>query len=175
VWKSLEMGTFRKSLRFSLELPRFEVQPLRVLRALVTFVALILCALVAAAARPDPAKAITTMEKRLVAKINDARASRGLRRLRTAAGIQRNAHRWARYLMQADAFYHGSLAQGSAENIAWGTCGWMTPARMVRMWLASSSHRAHLLDRSARRVGAGVTAGRWRGYSCTRIAVVRFR
>jgi len=115
------------------------------------------------------------MEKHLVAKINDARAARGLRRLRIGAGIQRAAHDWAGHLIRADAFYHGRLAAGTSENIAWGTCRSMSCGQMVRMWLNSPPHRAHLLDRSVHYVGAGASAGRWRGYSCVRMAVARFR
>ncbi|MGH3034251.1 MAG: CAP domain-containing protein, partial [Gaiellaceae bacterium] len=91
-------------------------------RSLVTLVAVLLCVLAAAAARPDPARAITTMEKRLVARINDARAARGVRRLRIGPRIQRGAHDWAGHLIRADAFYHGRLAAGTSENIAWGNC-----------------------------------------------------
>jgi uncharacterized protein YkwD len=43
------------------------------------------------------------------------------------------------------------------------------------MWLRSSSHRPHLLDRSARYVGVGVATGNWSGYNCVRIGVTRFR
>jgi uncharacterized protein YkwD len=140
----------------------------------VTVVAMLLCVLAAAVAKPGPANAMTTMEKRLVARINDARAARGLRRLRVGAGIQRAAHRWAGYLIRADSFYHGQMAPGTSENIAWGTCRMLRPARMVRLWLNSSGHRANLLDRSARYIGAGASAGRWRGYRCIRMGVTRF-
>lgn len=115
------------------------------------------------------------MEKRLVARINDARAARGLRRLRIGPRIQRGSHDWARHLIRADAFYHARLGFGTSENIAWGSCSWMSAGRMVRMWLGSAPHRANLLDRSVHYVGAGVSAGRWRGYNCVRMAVSRFR
>jgi uncharacterized protein YkwD len=148
---------------------------LRMPRTLLTLVAILLCALAAAAARPDPARAITAMEKRLVARINDARAARGLRRLRFGPRVQRGAHVWARHLILADAFYHGRLAAGTSENIAWGNCSWMSVGRMVRMWLNSPPHRANMLDGSHRYVGTGIAAGRWNGYSCVRMAVSRFR
>ena len=85
------------------------------------------------------------------------------------------AHNWARYLLVKDAFFHGSLADGVTENIAWLTCrsGWART--IVRMWLNSWGHRVNLLDRSARRMGVGVATGRWNGYSCVRIAVARFK
>lgn len=135
----------------------------------------VFCAVVAAAARPGPAAAITPMEKRLVGKINDARAEQGVRKVRLLLSIQRPADRWASHLIRADAFHHGRLAAGTSENIAWGTCGWLSVRRMVQMWLDSPPHRANLLDRSARYVGPGMARGRWRGYSCVLMAVVRFR
>jgi uncharacterized protein YkwD len=115
------------------------------------------------------------MEKRLVARINDTRAAHGMRRVRIGSRLSRAAHRWAVYLLQADAFYHGRLAAGTSEIIAWGTCSYMYPRKAVRMWLASSSHRPYLLDRSAHNVGTGWARGAWRGYSCVEMAVARFR
>jgi uncharacterized protein YkwD len=133
------------------------------------------CAAILALAVPTAGAAPTRMEKRLVAKINDARAAHGLRRLRIGARLARGAHRWSLYLLRADSFYHARLASGTAENLAWGTCGYMSPAMAVRMWLGSSAHRVHLLDRSARYVGTGWATGGWRGYRCVEMAVARFR
>jgi uncharacterized protein YkwD len=136
----------------------------------------VVCAAILGLAAPAPAEAAPTrMEKRLVAKINDARAARGLRQVRIGARLARGAHRWSLYLLRADSFYHARLASGTAEIIAWGTCGYMAPATAVRMWLNSPSHRPHLLDASAHYVGTGWTAGGWRGYSCVEMAVARFR
>jgi uncharacterized protein YkwD len=89
--------------------------------------------------------------------------------------IQGGAHRWAAYLLAKDAFYHGSFGYDVRENIAWLTCrsGWQRT--IVNMWLNSPAHRDALLDRSARRIGAGVSKGRWNGYRCVRMAVTRFR
>lgn len=115
------------------------------------------------------------MEKRLVARINDARTDRGLRKLRIGSGVQSGAHSWSRRLMRADAFYHARLRAGTGEVLAWGTCSWFSPAAAVRAWLGSPSHRAVLLHRSFRFVGAGWTRGQWRGYSCVEMAVARFR
>ena len=145
-------------------------------RSFLFLIVALLCAGVAALASPRAAGAAPTrMEKRLIAKINDVRAAHGVRRLRLGARIQRGAHSWSRYLLRADSFYHARLASGTAENLAWGTCSYVRPLKIVRMWLHSSAHRPHLLDRSARYVGAGWTAGSWRGYSCVEMAVARFR
>jgi uncharacterized protein YkwD len=141
-------------------------------RIALTFILLV--ALVAAA-RPATADARTRPESRLLQVINDARRDHGMHRLRIGSGIQASSHDWARYLRRHDAFYHGRLRAGTAENIGWLSCrrGWART--LVRMWLGSASHRPHLLDRSAHRIGVGVSTGRWSGYGCVRMAVTRFR
>lgn len=134
------------------------------------------CAAVAAAA-PAKAEAAapTKIEKRLIHRINDVRAAHGIRRVRVSGRLQSGAHSWARHLRRADSFHHARLSSGTSEIIAWGTCSYATPRVIVRMWLNSGSHRPHLLDRSARRVGAGWSVGNWRSYRCVDLAVARFR
>lgn len=139
-----------------------------------TALAVLACAGALAAAAPADTAA-TRGEKRLVAKINDVRAAHGLRKLRFASRLHRNARSWAVHLLRTDSFYHGSLAAGTAENIAWATCSWAKPRRIVRMWMNSPSHRSILLDGGYRVVGPGVAKGSWRGYGCVRVVVARFR
>jgi uncharacterized protein YkwD len=136
----------------------------------------LLAALMVAAARPGTADAGTSRsEAKLLRVINDVRRDHGAHRLRVAGRLQGAAHRWARYLRTHNAFYHGRLAAGTAENIGWVTCRRRWARALTRMWLASASHRPHLLDRSARRIGVGVSKGNWSGYGCVRMAVTRFR
>jgi uncharacterized protein YkwD len=132
------------------------------------------CTGIVGAAAPAEA-APTRTEKRLVARINHVRDAHGLRKVRISARLNRRSHRWAVYLRRSDSFYHARLASGTAENLAWATCSWASPRALVRMWLGSPSHRVILLDRSARRVGPGVSIGRYNGYRCVRMAVARFR
>jgi uncharacterized protein YkwD len=142
----------------------------------VVVVALVLAGFVGFAKPPTASAGTPTRaEKVLIRAINYQRANHGVRRLTIGSVIQSGAHRWARYLLDRNAFYHGSLGTGVRENIAWLTCrsGWQKA--IVRMWLNSSTHRSALLDRSARRLGVGVATGRWGGYSCVRMAVARFR
>jgi len=143
-------------------------------KPLATVVALLACTGVLAVAAPAQA-APTTMEKRLIARINDARTDRGLRKLRVGSGVQAGAHRWASRLMRADAFYHARLRAGTGEVLAWGTCSWFSPAAAVRAWLRSPSHRRVMLHRSFRFVGTGWRRGSWRSYGCVEMAVARFR
>jgi uncharacterized protein YkwD len=143
---------------------------------LVVVVALVLAGFTGLA-KPSEASAgtPTRAERILIRAVNHARAVRGFRRLHVGSTIQGGAHRWAAYLLAKDAFYHGSLGYDVRENIAWLTCrsGWQRT--IVNMWLNSPAHRDALLDRSARRIGAGVAKGRWNGYRCVRMAVTRFR
>ena len=143
-------------------------------KMLKTAVALLSCIGVLAVAAPAQA-APTTMEKRVVARINDARTARNLRKLRIGTGVQAGAHLWARHLLQADSFHHGRLRAGTGEILAWGSCSWFSPRAAVRAWLRSPSHRVLLLRGSFRVVGAGWTRGSWRGYGCVEMAVARFR
>ena len=126
-------------------------------------------------ARPAPAHAASTAEIQLLRAMNNARAARGLVRLRIGSGLQTGSHSWAWYLLRNDVFRHGSLSAGTTENIGWLTCRTDWAGALVRMWLASPAHRANLLDRSARLVGVGVARGSWQRYSCVRMAVMRFR
>jgi uncharacterized protein YkwD len=135
------------------------------------------CVLLLGMATAAPAAAnLTSAEAKLYRAINHARHNHGgLVRLRIGSTLQTGAHSWARYLLIHDSFYHGRLGSGTSENIGWITCrsGWAHT--LVRWWLDSYYHRINLLDRSARRVGVGVSKGRWSGYSCVRMAVTRFR
>ena len=137
---------------------------------------LALLASIAALALAGPAQAApSAMEMRLVERINDARASHGLRQLRFSSRLAEGADDWSRHLVRRDSFHHGDLRSGMGEVIAWGTCDWFRPGRAVRMWLRSPGHRALVLRRGFRAVGTGWTRGPWRGYGCVEMAVARFR
>jgi uncharacterized protein YkwD len=137
------------------------------------FLALLTCVVAFVAAAP--AQAAPSAEQRLVKRVNEARADHGLRQLRPASKLSAGARAWSRHLMRQDAFHHARLSAGTGEILAWGTCSWFRPARAVRMWLASSSHRALLLRPGFRVLGTGWSRGSWRGYGCVEMAVVRFR
>jgi uncharacterized protein YkwD len=133
-----------------------------------------LCAVVALTRSPS-AQGATHAELRLLKVVNNARAAHGLRSLRLGSALQDGSHYWARYLLRHDTFRHARLASGTAENIGWLTCrdGWART--LTRWWLESYSHRIHLLDPSATKIGVGVASGRWSGWSCATIGVTRFR
>lgn len=141
------------------------------------FLLVVVCAVALSVIRTAPAQASPTRaEAKLLRVMNHARTARGLARLHFGSTIQTSSHSWARYLLLHDAFFHyGRLPAGTSENIGWLTCrrGWA--GTLVRWWLNSPSHRPNLLDRSARRVGVGVSGGPYARYSCARMAVTRFR
>lgn len=139
-----------------------------------TPLALIACLVALVVAAPSQA-APTKMEKRLVVKINNARAAHGLRKLRIGPQLNQGARSWSRHLMRRNSFYHARLRSGTGEVIAWGTCGWFTPAQAVRMWLNSPGHRRLLLRPGFRFVGTGWTYGNFGSYGCAKMAVARFR
>jgi uncharacterized protein YkwD len=45
------------------------------------------------------------------------------------------------------------------ENIAWGSGGFATPARIVKGWMHSPGHRANILRVAFRQIGIGIAAG----------------
>jgi uncharacterized protein YkwD len=140
-------------------------------KAILALVSSVVAVVLAAPAQAEPTK----MEERLIERINDVRASHGLRQLRIAQGLSEDARSWSRHLMRRDAFHHGDLRAGTGEILAWGTCSWFRPRRAVRMWLRSPGHRALVLRPGFRAIGTGWTHGPWRGYRCVEMAVARFR
>lgn len=50
----------------------------------------------------------------------------------------------------------GNVGYTLGENIAWGTLWLGTPHAIVKAWMASSGHRANILNRSYRYTGVGI-------------------
>jgi uncharacterized protein YkwD len=140
-------------------------------RAIASLLVCILALMLAGTAQAAP----SPIEKRLAARINDARDSHGLRNLRIAPKLAEGSRWWARHLIRRDKFHHSRLRAGTGEVLAWGTCSWFTARRAVRLWLKSPGHRALVLRRGFRVVGTGWARGPWRGYDCVEMAVARFR
>lgn len=91
---------------------------------------------------------------------NAARRAHGLAPLRAQSCVDGFASSWARYLAGHDAFRHQSLwpiinrchRRGAGENIAWGS-GYLSPERVVDMWMHSPGHRANILNGRFRYLG----------------------
>jgi uncharacterized protein YkwD len=126
-------------------------------------VSLILAAIVALL----PASAQAAGPSRaMVRKINAFRAERGLPRLRTSPALRSSADRYARTMMDRDYFGHAARIQASSLFSRKGEVLAAHPGRRALVsstlgkWKMSPGHRAILLDRSFRWIGAGRDYGR---------------
>ncbi len=106
------------------------------------------------------------------------RAGRRLRPLRVDPALRRAARRHAEHMVSAGFFAHttpagttpgdrvrrAGYARGGrilavGENLAWGTGRRARPAAILRRWMASGPHRAHITSRRFRDIGIGVAVG----------------
>jgi uncharacterized protein YkwD len=121
---------------------------------------------------------LSTFDRNLLHDINDARASRGLRRLALAAGTTDVAHHWSCHLaryrtlqhnpnLAANLETHGSALWTSyGENIGWQSAGYVAH-RMFRAYMHDPSHRANILGHSYRYVGIWSKRSNGRRYNTT--------
>jgi uncharacterized protein YkwD len=105
----------------------------------------------------------------MVERINDVRRAHGLRALRSSPSLARSSSRFARHLLRTDRFAHAARIRASGRFSRLGeilalTGGWnLQTRRPLGRWLGSASHRAVLLGRSFRYVGAAAVRGRFGG------------
>ena len=138
---------------------------------------LVLCALVACLALPafsaSPAGASERVEVLMVRKVNEYRAKHGLPALRMSKSLMRSADRYSWRQMRGGYFGHSSRIHASSkyrrlgEILEWHSGRKSRPSLAFRTWLRSGGHRAVLMDRSFRYVGAGRASGRFNGRSAT--------
>jgi uncharacterized protein YkwD len=129
--------------------------------------------LLATIAAPANASRPVSYRDALLRAINAARGAQHLPPLRPEPHLGLAARRYSRVLARTSQLTHNALGEDVAqrlaaagfrgsrfgENLAVG----MTAAQTVAAWLASPPHRAILLSPQFRRVGLGVSAGRWQG------------
>jgi uncharacterized protein YkwD len=115
--------------------------------------------------------------------MNSARAAHGLGPLRFDAGLDRAAAAHTAEMLRGNTFSHGDfagrmaafhLAGSLGENLAWGTGSAGSARSIVRMWLASPSHRANLLSAGFRRIGLGLAQGAFQGYGGATVVTADF-
>ena len=107
----------------------------------------------AASARVAVGSIASSYDTQVLVYTNAARRAHGLAPLRAQSCVDGFASSWARYLAGNDAFRHQSLwpiinrchRRGAGENIAWGS-GYLSPAKVVDMWMHSPGHRANILN-----------------------------
>jgi uncharacterized protein YkwD len=144
----------------------------RVVRVLVVVSSLLLLGVWAGAA---PASGFTreSQQAAMVRAVNAARASHGVRPLRREQRLARSARAYARWMLRVDYFGHADRIRTSArfrllgETIAWHTGRRARVRVTLRRWLRSPPHRALILSRRFRRIGAGLARGRMHGRPST--------
>lgn len=135
---------------------------------------LLLCTLALCLIAPAaPAAAAASAEDQMLAKINSYRANHGLPKVRKSKSLTRSAERYSWKQMRNGYFGHASRIQASdkyrrlGEILAWRSGTKAAVSSTFRMWLNSSGHRAVIVDRGFRYVGAGRASGNFRGRKAT--------
>lgn len=124
------------------------------------------------------------LKPRLAAKavrclIDKERTTRGLGGLKAEKRLKKAAKKHSSRMVSAGCFAHTcpgepdlfarlddvgylpcTCAWSAGENIAWGQGKYSTPAAIVDGWMASSGHRAMILNGSMREVNVGIRRGK---------------
>ena len=109
---------------------------------------------------PAPASATTHREARLVAKINDVRASHGLRPVRISADLAAAAHAHSAAMAAQGALFHTPSFsafccwRSIAENVGTG----FSVRGLHHEFMRSAPHRANILAPAMRQVGVGIVS-----------------
>jgi len=120
----------------------------------------------------------------LLTVMNEVRMQHGAQPLRADYRLERAARSHSSTMLHAGVFFHGAFtarirgagvqAPRVGENLAWGV-GRLARARaIVRMWLASPSHRENLLHPGYRLVGVGALHGTFSGHRATLMITTDF-
>lgn len=118
---------------------------------------------------------LSRFDNALLADINHARASRGLRRLALVAGTTDVAHRWSCHMARYGVLEHNPALRWALESH--GSPGWTSYGENIgkqstiygadhlfRRYMRDPAHRANVLNRSYRYVGVWSKRGfgqRW--------------
>jgi uncharacterized protein YkwD len=140
----------------------------------------------AGAARPHGTTArASSSEEAILAEVNRVRAEHGLPALRQDGRLARAARAHTAGMLRTNTFSHGDMTarlerfgiRGGrvGENLAWGAGTYGSARAIVRMWLASPSHRANLLRPGFRRVGLGAAVGTFEGYASAVVVTADFQ
>ena len=130
----------------------------RSLAAVLTALSLVLAAFVTGAATAGPAGA-TTVEDTFTAKLNYARASRGIPRLTVRSALVTVARAQAHRMATRNVLYHNPNLTTDVTNWRWvgENVGYGPDALTVHVaFMQSAPHRANILDRDYTEIGIGV-------------------
>jgi uncharacterized protein YkwD len=121
----------------------------------------------------SPALAGPSSVHGLLAAVNAARASHGLRPVHLSPVLAKAARAHSADMLRHDFFAHGDFSRRMAafrvpgptigENLAWGTGKYGEAPTIVQEWLASPEHRANLLRPGYSRIGFGIARGTFLG------------
>jgi uncharacterized protein YkwD len=124
-------------------------------------------AVLALSAPATAVAAVPSESAAMIAKVNEARRSKGLAELQTAEVLVDSARSYARYMLANDYFGHlSSIHAGgnflmTGEALEWHS-GWRPRVAFAfSQWMASPSHHAILMSPTFRFIGAGRVRGRW--------------
>lgn len=123
-------------------------------------------------------KTIALARRATLCLINRERTRRGLRALRTDRRLSRAATAYSKLMVKSGFFAHVSPSGTKVvdrvrkqqylprfgkwrigENIGMGERVLGTPRALVRAWMASTGHRANILDKGFRQIGLGIASG----------------
>ena len=140
--------------------------------------------IVAASADAAGTANLTRSESALLTVMNQVRIAHGLRPLRADARLEGTARNYSRRMLRTGTFAHGAFtarirragvhAPRVGENLAWSSGALARARTIVRMWLASPSHRANLLRPGYRLVGVGAVSGCFNGQRHTLMVTTDF-
>jgi uncharacterized protein YkwD len=114
-----------------------------------------------------------TVQTAVVCLLNRQRRAHGLPALHQSHELDRSAQGWTNAMVYDRAFTHGGdfAARISAVGFRWSSVGeniatgYVTPAAVVRAWMASTGHCQNILNPTFRFVGAGFDDRRILGFS----------
>lgn len=138
--------------------------------------ALVACLLLPAA----PASAGVSAEVQMVRKANAYRAKHGLPKLRMSKSLMRSAERYSWRQLNGGYYGHSNRIQASGGFRRLGEILVYLRGREARVrhafyqWLRSPGHRALIVDRNFRYVGAGRASGRFGGRGNATIWTMHF-
>jgi uncharacterized protein YkwD len=91
-------------------------------------------------------------ENSIVDKVNNERATRGLRPLVVTQKLMGLARSWSGRQANERRMYHSGWS-GMGENVAYGQKG---PSEVMTAWMNSPGHRANILNPKYSEIGVGV-------------------
>jgi len=116
---------------------------------------------------------LTRTESSLLTVMNQVRTAHGVSPLRADSRLERAARSHSSKMLRVGVFFHGAFnarirsvgirTPRVGENLAYSVGRLARAHAIVRMWLASPSHRRNLLDGGYRLVGVGALRGHFGG------------